>query len=332
MRPGQAGLTGFSMIYRIDPVNHGKSHQSCLFPEESFMREICLTVLLLLAVTTETHPYAEAQDASGKANQLLGQARTSIGDEKLNSLRSLSATGSYRRILGEREMSGEIQFDLILPDKMMRTETMSPAPGAEITRIEAINGDSAWSDQQSSGMGGGMIVMRRPGGDSPQGQATQTNAIRAELARIAIGWLLSSPSSFPLAFSYAGEAEAPDGKADALDVKGPNGFSARLFLDRETHRPLMLAYKGKKPRIMMRTFTGPRSKEEMDKEVKAAEAVAANQPDVEYQIRFSEHRKVDGISLPHRLTRAIDGEINEEWEISKFKINPSLKAEKFEKR
>jgi hypothetical protein len=296
------------------------------------MREICLFVILLLAVTAEIFHNAKAQDAAGKANQLLGQARTAIGGEKLRSLASLTATGSYRRIMGEREMSGEIQFDLILPDKMMRTETMNPVPGAEITRIEAINSNNAWSHQRSSGMGGGMIVMRRPGGESPPGQAMQTNAIRAELTRIAIGWLLSSPSSFPVEFSYAGQAEAPDGNADALDVKGPNGFSARLFLDQETHRPLMLAYKGKKPRIMMRAFTGPRSKEEIDKEIKADEAAAANQPDVEYQIRFSEHREVDGILLPHRLTRAIDGEVNEEWDISKFKINPSLKAEKFEKK
>jgi hypothetical protein len=297
------------------------------------MREKILLGLLLLAVVTEIFDSAGAQDAAGKATQLLGQARASIGGEKLNSLTSLSATGSYRRIMGEREMSGEIQIDLILPDKMMRTETMSLIPGAEITRIDAISGDRAWFDQQSSGMGGGMIIMRRPGGNSPQRQAMQTNAIRAELTRIAIGWLLSSPSSFPVEFAYAGEAEAPDGRADALDVKGPNGFSTRLFLDQETHRPLMLTYKGKKPRIMMRTFTGPpRSKEEIDKEIKADEAAAANQPDVEYQIRFSEHRKVDGISLPHRLTRAIDGEVNEEWDISKFKINPSLKAEKFEKK
>jgi hypothetical protein len=296
------------------------------------MREKFLIALLLLAATTEIFRNVEAQGANGKAQELLSQARAAIGGEKLRSLGSLSATGNYRRLMGEREMSGEIQFDLILPDKMMRTETMSPVPGAEITRIEAINGDISWSDQQSSGMGGGMVLMRRPGGESPQGEAMRTNAIRAELTRIALGWLLSSPSSFPVEFSYAGEAEAPDGKADALDLKGPGGFSARLFLDQKTHQPLMLTYKGRKPRIMMRTFTGPRGKEEIEKEAKAAEAEAASQPDVEYQVRFSEHREVDGISLPHRMTRAIEGEVNEEWEISKFKINPSLKPEKFEKR
>jgi hypothetical protein len=289
------------------------------------MRKILLIVLLLQSFTI-----LDAQDANSKANQLLAQARAAIGGEKLNSLRSLSATCSYRRLLGDRESSGEIQFDFILPDKLMRTETMSPLPGAEIVRIDAVNGESAWSDQQSSGMGGGMIFMRRPGGDSPGGSEMQTKAIRAELARISLGWLLLSPSSIPVEFSYEGEAEAPDGKADVLDLKGPNGFSARLFLDQSSHKPLLLTYKGKKPRIMTMTRTGPRSKEEIDKDIKAAEA--AEQPDVEIQVSFSDHRGVDGISLPHHLTKAIDGEVHEEWEFSKFKINPPLKAEKLEKK
>src|SRR5262245_44667840 len=98
------------------------------------MRETCLFVILLLSLAAEFFHRVEAQDAAGKARELLSQARASIGGERLRSLGSLSATGSYRRILGEREMSGEIQFDLILPDRMMRTETMNPVPGAEITR------------------------------------------------------------------------------------------------------------------------------------------------------------------------------------------------------
>jgi hypothetical protein len=297
------------------------------------MRKTFLILLLFLTVvSSETLLNVEAQDASGKVQQLLAQARAAIGGKKLASLGSLTATASYRRLLGDREMSGEIQFDLILPDKMMRTETMSPMPGAEITRIEAANGESAWSDQRSSGMGGGMIVFKRAGGDSPQDREMQANAIRTELTRITLGWLLSSPSSVPLEFSYAGVAEAPDGKADVLEVKGPNGFSARLFLDQVSHKPLLLTYTGKKPRVITRTTAGPHGKEEMEKAIKADEAEIGRQPDVEFQIRFSDHREVDGISLPHHLTRAVDGEVNEEWEISKFKVNPPLKPEKFEKK
>jgi hypothetical protein len=298
------------------------------------MREkLLITLLVLSAGLTEFFPSVEAQDLALKAQQLLDQARATAGGEKLKSVNSLSATGNYRRMLGEREISGEVQFEFQLPDKMMRTETMSPAPSVEITRIEAVNGDKVWTDQQSSGMGGGMVVIRRPGGDTPHGQALQENGVRAEFARLAIGVLLSTPSSFPVQYSYAGEAEAPDGKADVIDVKGPNGFTARLFIDQKTHQPLMLTYQGRKPRMIMRSFSGqPGRTEEVDKQIKEAEAEAAKQPEVEFQIRYSDYRDVDGVSFPHRVSRAIEGEVNEELEISKYKINPPFKPGKFDKK
>jgi hypothetical protein len=35
--------------------------------------------------------------------------------------------------------------------------------------------------------------------------------------------------------------------------------------------------------------------------------------------------------MPHRITRAINGQFSEEWELKKFKINPPLKADQFKK-
>jgi hypothetical protein len=295
--------------------------------------KILLALLIIVAGGPELLPNARAQDVGNKAQQVLDRARAAIGGEKLRALTSLSVTGTYRRMLAEREMSGEVQFELLLPDKMLRTETLSPAPSVELTRIEAINGDRVWIDQQSSGLGGGMVIIRRPGGDTPHGQARQDHLIRAEFARITLGWLLSTYSSLPVELSYAGEAEAPDGMAEAVDVKGPNGFLARLFVDQKTHKPLMLTYKGKKPRVVTRTVSGPeRSKEEIEKGIKDAEMEAAKEPEVEFQIRYSDYRETGGISFPHRLTRSINGEVNEEWEMTRFKINPSLKPEKFEKK
>jgi hypothetical protein len=300
------------------------------------MREkIVIAVLIIVAATTEMFPNVSAQDAVAKAQQLLDQARAAIGGEKLKSLQTLSATGAYRRSFGQMEMSGEVQFDIILPDKLMRTETMSPMPSLEITRIETINGDSVWEDQQQHGGGGGMVMIRRgPNLNDPKkAQEALQQAVRTEFARLTIGWLLATPASFPVEYSFAGEAEAPDGKADVIDVKGAGGFAARLFLDQKTHRPLMLTYIGKKPRVVTQTMTGPpRGHEEAEKRVKELEAEAAKQPDVEYQLRFDDYRSVDGISFPHKLVRSIENEVNEEMEITKLKVNPPLKPEKFVKK
>lgn len=297
------------------------------------MRERFLIALLLVAAAlSEIIPETAAQDVVNRAQQLLNQARAAVGGEKLKTLQSLSVAGNYRRTMGDRELAGEVQLDLLLPDKMMRTETMSPLPSLEVTRIEAMSSDKVWFDQQSSGGGGNMII-RRPGSDTPQGQAAQQSAVRAEFARLMLGFLLNTPASFPVEYSYAGEAEAPDGKADVIEVKGTNNFAARLFLDQKTHRLLMLTYRGRQPQMRLRTTTAAlRNPEQIEKHIQQAEAEAAQQPEVEFQVRYADYRDVSGITLPHRLSKAVDGAVNEEWELTKYKINPPLKPAQFEKK
>jgi hypothetical protein len=299
------------------------------------MREKFLILILVIAAAmAELGAGMSAQDAATRAQQLINQGRAALGGDKL---KSLSVTGNYRRRFGQMEMSGEVIYDLLLPDKMMKTETMNPAPGIEITRLETINGDDVWEDQQQHGGGGGIMIIRRgPGGpaaDPKRAQAAMQQGIRSDFARLSIGWLLTTPSSFPVEFSFAGQAEAPEGKADVLDVKGPGGFAARLFLDQKTHRPLMLTFNGRKPHIVTQTApAGRRSPEEMEKRSKEMEAEADKQPEVEFRIHFSDYREVNGVSIPHKMTRSIEDEVNEEMEIKNVKINPQFKPEKFVKK
>jgi hypothetical protein len=300
------------------------------------MREkFMITVLVIAAAMTEIFPGVSAQEAEGKAQQLLAQARAALGGDKL---KSLSVTGNYRRTFGQMEMAGEVSYDLLLPDKMMKTETMNPMPSLEITRVEALNGEDVWEDQQQHGGGGGMMIFRRgpggPGADPQKAKEALQQSVRSDFARLAIGWLLTTPSSFPVKYSFAGEAESPDGKADVLDVKGPGGFAIRLFLDQKTHRPLMLTYNARKPRIITQTAApGPhRNPEEMEKRMKEMEAEAAKQPDVEFRIYLSDYREVNGVSIPHKITKSIEDAVNEELEIKNVKINPQLKPEKFVKK
>jgi hypothetical protein len=47
---------------------------------------------------------------------------------------------------------------------------------------------------------------------------------------------------------------------------------------------------------------------------------------------LGEFKKVDGLMLPHRLTYAVDGKTVEEWTIEKARVNPTVKADLFEKK
>jgi hypothetical protein len=277
-----------------------------------------------------------ARGSDPRADELIKQAREALGGEaKLKAIRSLSASGKFRRVIPDvdRQIEGEVEIDFLLPDKYVKTETTSRLAGGSATRVDGFNGDKLLRDFRSSG--GGMIMMRT-GGDTPEAQAAQLAALRGEFARQLLAWLLVAPETFPLEFSYAGEAESEDGRADVLDVKAPAGFAARLFLDQKSHRPLMLGYRAVAPRMVVNMSGGrPATQEERDKLLKdaqkRAEAQAAEAKESEMMVYFSDYREVDGILLPHQITRSVDGETSEEMQVSKFKINPPLKPERFQK-
>ncbi|HKP87673.1 MAG TPA: hypothetical protein VJZ26_16350 [Blastocatellia bacterium] len=276
--------------------------------------------------------------AAARAQELLGQARAALGGEaKLKAVQSLTASGKLRQVMqnndADSQTEGEIEMNVLLPDKYMRAETMPlPVGDGEVKRISGINGEQIFRDAQSTGPG---MVMIRPMPDDPKARAGQVRMMREEFARNVIAWLLTSPPNFPVEFSYAGEAESKDGKADALDIKGPEGFNARLFLDKQTHLPLMLSYRAPQPRVTMITRTAQGSHEDLEARKKEAqeqaEKQAANPQLSEVQVYFSEYRAEEGILLPHRVTRSVNGDFSEEWELKKFKINPPLKAESFKK-
>ena len=67
-------------------------------------------------------------------------------------------------------------------------------------------------------------------------------SVKQDFVRLTLGMFASSFSSYPLTFTYAGQAEAPQGTADVLDVKGPANFSARLFINSQTHLPIMISW------------------------------------------------------------------------------------------
>src|SRR5262249_39309355 len=162
------------------------------------MREkFLIAILVIAAAATELFPGVSAQDAATKAQQLIRQARAALGGDKL---KSLSATGNYRRTFGQMEMSGEVNYHLRLPDKMTKTENMNPAPGIEITRIETINGEDVWEDQQQHGGGGGMFISRPepdgPAAEPKPAKPSLRQGIRSDFPRFSIGWVMTTPSSF----------------------------------------------------------------------------------------------------------------------------------------
>src|SRR5262249_37966228 len=187
-------------------------------------------------------------DDDTKAAQLLAQARQALGGEKaLGKVHGLTATGTYERTLGDRQLSGDVTVDLQLPDKMLRTESLNPVGDMTVIVEQGVNGETLLRNQRTLNAPPGAIVrMAAPPPNADAAVQAVRNA-RADMTRLVLGLLLTSTSSIPLEYAYGGEAESDEGKADVIDAKGPGAFAARVFLDRKSHRPLMLQYRGVAP-------------------------------------------------------------------------------------
>ena len=200
-------------------------------------------------------------------------------------------------------------------------------------------------------MGGG----RGPGGAGaammdPRRARLQT--VKQDYARLALG-LFANATGYPLTFSWAALAEAPQGRADVLDVKGDGNFTARLFIHSETRLPIMVSWTTPPANVIVTVpgqpppatvapgavvVAGPPApakdapKEETDKyakEVLAIRAKAQATP-VENRLYFADYRDVDGLKLPFRLRRAIGAETTEETTFDRYRINGKIDQKKFE--
>jgi hypothetical protein len=214
--------------------------------------------------------------------------------------------------------------------------------------------------------GGGMRIMSMsPGGAMPGGQATPDQveaqrklsmlSNRREFARLSLGMFGATTAAFPVEYAYGGQAESPDGKADVLDVRGPDGFVAKFFVDTKTHLPLMLSWMDKEPLrltigpggpgsvsggpggVNVQTFTrggaatspeeAQRMQQEMADRMKDAEAKRRT---VEYRIFYADYKAVSGVQLPTKIQRMVDGFPTEELALEKIKVNQKIDQKKFE--
>lgn len=327
-------------------------------------------VALLFLMALMAVPVAGRAQADERAAEIAAAAREALGGTKLDAVTAISAEGPFRRVMGQRQMEGSIELLIVQPDRMRRVEKMSfGMPGGPVVeRTSTLNGDEAWDEVNSRGGGGhgGMVIMgggpRGPGGQAgrhggpgePADEASvarfRARRMQSELQRLTLALLLHS--SRPIRF--AGTAEASDGTADVLEILDDRERPVRLFLDQQTHLPLMLTYEDIRPRMVMaggRGGPGGRgarrggpdrrggagrdgnpagrpSPEEMRRRMEAEGPLSP----VTVALRFADYKDVDGVLLPHRIDLSIDNEPTEEWTIEQYRINPDVKADAFVKQ
>jgi hypothetical protein len=297
-----------------------------------------LLTLLLFSLLSVPHVPADDQ----RAQEILKHAREAIGgEERLQKIEALHINGQYRRVFGDRQMGGDREISIALPNKYLVEDSMNPGGlSTALINTRGLNGDHAWSG--SSGGGGAMIFrMAGPGGQQAtpeQIEAGLRRIYQAEFTRYLLAMMLEPPASVALNYTYVGESDVEGEAAQVIDMTGADKFSVRVFFDKKTYLPVLLGYRGPKPRIvtMTRPAGGGHKPEDVNKAREEAEKKMSEEgpqapEEVDFYIRLSDHRKVDGVMLPFKWTFLTESEVSEEFEISKYQVNPQFKADKFEK-
>jgi hypothetical protein len=191
-----------------------------------------------------------------------------------------------------------------------------------------------------------------PGIDPERLKELQLRNRRTEVARLLLAFLLTTDS--PVA--WIGTAQSPDGTADVLEVKSADGTATRLFLESTTHMPLMMTWAGGG----QRGGRGGQGRGRGDAAAQggapqggapqAAPPPAAPQSGAAVdtvqgrrgrgfgggapatlEMHLSEYKVVNGLKLPHLITRGTNGETAEEWVIKSYRLNPTFKGNTFTK-
>ena len=342
------------------------------------MRVFAHVVLIgTLAGWVLAHPAAQAPGRDPAP--ILAAAREALGGEKrLSGVKNFVATGRTRQVRGDNLVPIEFEIAVELPDKYVRKDEI-PAQESGPTST-GFNGDELIQLPVPAPPGPPPAAAQgRVGAPPPQppsqaqldaARAMRVAAVKQDFVRLTLGMFAGSFSSYPLTFTYVGQAEAPQGKADVLEAKAPPNFSLQLFINSQTHLPIMVSWKqapgragggrgrgegpppegrgrgeappaegrGAPPRPEGAAPQAPPTAPPQGAPAAPGAAApnagraAAPPAPVEYRIYYADYRDVDGLQWPFRLRRATGQDTTEETTFDRFRINTKIDPKKFEVR
>jgi len=303
------------------------------------MRAPVVCALVISEVIVCGTAFAQTADPTA----VLAETRTALGGEaRISGVKTIVATGRTRQIRGDNLVPIEFEIQTELPDKYSRRDEFPAQDAGPAT--SGFNGDRLVQIPEP------VVPPARPGGPPPPTPEQQQAAARARLlqakqdfARLMLGMFAASYPSFPLTFTYIGQAEAPQGKAHVLDAKGAANFAARLFISTDTHLPIMVTWQqaapparrgGPPPGAAPAGRGAPPGAAGGAAAAGAAApppgAPATGPPAMEHRLYFADYRDVDGLKLPFRLRHAIGADTIEETTFDRFRINARTDPKRFD--
>lgn len=196
-------------------------------------------------------------------------------------------------------------------------------------------GGGGFGGDRGGGRGGalGELIGAARGNQDPAGldperlKQLQLAQRQQEVARLVLATLLATKGTV----AWIGTGEAPEGLADVVEITQPNHPPLRLLLHQVTHMPLMMMWEGPAARgrgdLGRRGGRGARGGDTPPSAAQAGPAAAGRSATVEMYL--SGYKAVNGVQLPHVISRGSSGTVQEELEVKGYKVNPNFKSNTF---
>jgi len=159
-------------------------------------------------------------------------------------------------------------------------------------------------------------------------ESHQKQSEQNELFRLALGLLISPPAAVAVNYTFGGEVRAAD-KPCNLVIAETGGASVKLYLDRDSNLPVMMAYTAEAmPMFVHFNKEIPPPANGGDKNVVFFRHSVGEPASTEYQVRFDDYRSVGGIQVPFKWVTTA-GDMNEVFNVTDYEINPSNITDSF---
>jgi len=308
-----------------------------------------------------------------KGGQLLAEARKALGGEdKFKGVQRLEVKGKSARVpQGNTSIEGNFEYSFELPDKFRHKENLGLSD-ISIDILQVLNGQEATTKTDLGGAaaniggfddGGGNrggrggrggrgndIARFLTGGAASDDPEVNRKSLATQMARLVMALMLSTSETV----AWVGVAESPDGRADVLEFKTPDGVPTHLVLDEKTHLPLMLTWMGTVQQPFNRggggggdNFRGggppnfPQSQapnpnqgnQTLGQQGQQGRRGGGNNnqtpQQANLQMHVSDYKTVSGIKFPHLIQSGANNETSEELVVKSLRINPSFRADLF---
>jgi hypothetical protein len=323
------------------------------------------------AVAPGTVKGTPAHDVA-KGAQILAEAQKALGGaDKLKAVQRLEVKGkSARQPQGNFNIEGDFEYGFEFPDKFRHKENIG-LQDISIDMLQLLNGQEATTKTEMGGQGanlgnfdegnrgrggrggrGNDIARFLTGGATSDNPEENRKAVATQMARLAM-LLVLNPRGEEVA--WVGVAESPDGRADVLEFKTPDGVATHLVLDEKTHMPLMLTWVGTVQQQFNRGGGGGRGgdfrgggpanlpQSQQPNPNQGQQTLGQNQgqgrrgggnntpQQANLQMHVSDYKTVSGIKFPHLIQSGANNETTEEFVVKSLRVNPSFRADYFTK-